>query len=448
MKISLVKPCWKYPVNREDATYNRIWMPLSLAYCATLLEADGHEVTILDAHAERLKPKTLAERCAQNDMIFLTTSSYDRWQCPNVQIDPVLAACKSIREKNPNLFVMGYHGTVKPVEMLKNTGAMAIIRGEPELIVREVAGGKGLKKIEGLTFESNGDTISTPDRPLTGMEMLPVPSFRHLDMDKYTYEILGDRCAVFEASRGCPYTCSFCVKVMFGNRFRKKPVENLIEEVRIAVEDFGVKTGYFLDLEFTLNRKIVFGLCEFLKEKRYNFKWCCQTRADKVDKEILTVMRESGCKIIHFGIESGSDALLGQHGKRTDVASLEHGVKLARKLGFKIVCFFLFGLPGETQEDRIRTIKLAKTLNPTYASFHIVHPYPGTELYDMVKTSNGKLFPVTANGPVLNSKLEKSLRRALLSFYLRPSYIFNLLKSGAIQSPRQMMKIFLSRIKG
>ena len=250
IRVLFVKPFWPYPYGKSENTYNRIWMPLSLANCAAILEKRGDEVKVLDAHCLRLKPERIKPHVRGFDKVFVTSSSLDRWQCPNIDIEPFLETAQYIKEVTGELYVMGYHGTVDPLEILKKTGAKAIIRGEPEYVVDDICRGKNLGEIGGVSFLRKGKITSMPDRKDVNLRGLPTPAFHLLDSTKYFYEILGKNFALFEMGRGCNYCCKFCNKVMYGKKLRKKSKDQVCEEIRFAIEHGRVKTGYFMDLEF------------------------------------------------------------------------------------------------------------------------------------------------------------------------------------------------------
>lgn len=132
MQIVLVKPCWHYPIAGADHTYNRRWPPLELLNCAAILEADGHQVRVVDAQAEGLPPQRVASRVGSADMVLVTSSALDRWQCPTLELDPLMAVIESLRGRAGSLFLTGFHGTVRPAAMLERTGVDAVLRGEPE----------------------------------------------------------------------------------------------------------------------------------------------------------------------------------------------------------------------------------------------------------------------------------------------------------------------------
>lgn len=409
MKILLIKPYWPYPYGKEEHTYNRIWPPLSLANCAAILERDGHYVRILDAHALRIKPSKISEHVRGYDRMFITSSSLDRWQCPNITMTTFFETVTHIREVTDELYVMGYHGTVEPQQILEQTQAKAVIRGGPEFVVQDICLNKPLDEITGITYVKDGTVRSTVDRGNFELTDLPVPAFHLLDIDKYFYEILGKKFVLFELGRGCNFGCKFCNKIMYEPKLRVKTTQQICEEVRVAVEEHGVRTAYFMDLEFLHYRTQVSELCDFLIEKKYKFKWCCQTRADSVDPEILRKMKQAGCQLIHVGVESGTKKYLDLTNKHISPEQIKQGVEQCREAGIKTLAFFMYGLKEEQNSDREATFEFAKKLNTNFVSFHKVYPYLKANVYMQdVQT---------------NKHVDQYIRKSYFRYYLRPSFI-------------------------
>lgn len=428
MKILLIKPYWPYPYGKGEHTYNRIWPPLSLANCAAILEQRGHDVHILDAHAMRIKPSRIQEHVHGYDKVFITSSSLDRWQCPNISMDTFFETVDNIREVTDELYVMGYHGTVNSGEILEKTQAKAVLRGGPEYIVDDICAGKDFSDITGITYFKDNVIMSTIDRGNFELTDLPVPAFHLLDVKKYFYEILGKNFMLFELGRGCNFGCKFCNKIMYEPRLRVKTPEQICEEVRVAVEEHGVRTAYFMDLEFLHYRSAVSALCDFLIEKKYNFKWCCQTRADSVDAEILAKMKQAGCQLIHVGVESGTRKYLDLTNKNISPEQIKAGVELCREAGIKTLAFYMFGLKEEESSDREETFQFAKDLNTNFVSFHKVYPYLNANVYlQDLKT---------------NKHIDRYIRKSYFRYYMRPSY----LRSSNMLTLMRSAQLFMGRL--
>ncbi len=446
MKVLLINPGWGSVISKKGKRFNRAWPPLCLLNCGALLEKEGIEVELIDARAKAVSPSELGERIKKFDKVFITSSPIDRWQCPNLDIGTFIQQIEEIRkEERERLYIMGVHGTLYPEKLLELTSAKAIIRGEPELTILDICKEKDLSEIKGITYRHNGKISSNPDRPLLDLNDLPIPAFHLIDINNYGYELLGDKFVLFEGSRGCPYPCIYCLKTMYGKGYRKKSPERLIEEVDYVINKIGAKNGYFIDLEFTLNRELVDKLCDFLIEKQYDFHWCCQTRADTVDIDILKKMKDAGCELIHYGVETGSQWIMELIDKKISLSKIAEGVALTKKVGIETACFFLFGFPGETLKDMEETIRFAKELNSTYASFHIASPYPGTRLYEY--TEREEPFPEAYTNEHSLEELKKITCRAFWKYYLRLGYLFSRVLHGNLNSLTRQLKLFWGFIK-
>jgi len=412
MKILLVKPYLPYPYSNREYIHNRIWPPICLANCAALLEREGHRVKILDACLERIKPDKIDQHLKGYDKVFITTSSLDRWQCPNIDISIFIESIRYAKKVTDELYVMGYHGTVNPEYILSCTGARAVIRGEPENTVLEICKTKDLFGIKGISFYDSARFISNPCREPVDLESLPVPAYHLLDAKRYFYEVLGRNFLLFELSRGCRYNCKFCNKIMYGAGVRCKSAPQIIKEVEVAVEKYNVKTGLFMDLDFLSNTGITEKLCEYLIKSKYGFKWTCQTRPDNLNPEIINKMKKAGCQLIHLGIETGSQRSLDYSNKKIKVSQIEDAIKLCRKAGLRTLGFFLFGWPGETDEDRETAFGFVKKLNTDFVSFHKIFFYEGIGIDYKDLGSNGSV--------------DKFMRKGLVKYYLRFSYLYRL----------------------
>lgn len=391
MKILLIKPCWPYPSDNFYSTYNRIWPPLSLANCAALLERAGHSVNILDAHAKRIPAKEIARHVRGYDKIFITSSSIDRWQCCNLNIEPFLSLTKSIREVTENFFIIGLHGTAEPRRIFELTGAKAVVIGEPEFAVLNICQEKLFSEIKGIAYKQNGNFLINEPKAFP-LSQLALPAFHLLDFNLYRYEVLGERLALFETSRGCRYNCSFCNKQMYNSKFQTKSIEQVIKELDVGINNFGIKTAYFIDTNFTYNRQMAEKICSYLEDNKYKLKWCCQTRPDLVDEELIEKMAKAGCRIIHFGIESGSLSILNSMNKKLDFKKAKEIIRIACKFGIKTVCFFILGWKNEQKKDRLDTLKVAKELNPAYISYRLSIPFLSNDSIKAVKSDIRKAF--------------------------------------------------------
>ncbi|HYC76773.1 MAG TPA: radical SAM protein [Planctomycetota bacterium] len=454
MKVVLVNPFQVRRVARKGRIYNRTWTPLDLATTAAVLREQGHDVAIVDANAEQLTAEQTAARARGFDQAYLTSTSLDRWQCPYLDLDPFVDHVKAVAAVVPEIFVMGSHGTVRPAEMLALTGAKAVLRGEPEGTVPELAARRPLADVAGITWAGPDGAVHNPDRKLLKLDALPMPAFDLLPMHLYSYEVMGRNFCLFEMSRGCASDCTFCLLEQYGDGVRRKSVSRLAAEIETAVMRYGVRKAYFIDLEFTVLRKQAMELCDWLIAKNYDFEWCCQTRFDLVDDELLAKMQAAKCTLIHFGVEAGSDAMLARVEKGITMAGIREGMAKVKKTGIRTACFLMIGFPESTPQDMDDILSFARELKPDYPLFHIAAPYPGTRMYEQVRAeqekpspearfSDASLFPeAVENRHFKLHDLKRITRQAYLRYYTRPTYLASRLVKGDFGNLLHQARLF------
>lgn len=443
-KILFINPSWAY-VTRKGKRHNRKWSPLSLANCATILNNSGFRAEIIDANALELNSGEVAKVALGYEKIFISSSSLDRWQCPNLDVKPVEKILEKIRDKD--VYLIGAHGSLMPSYFLNKFNLKAVIISEPEMTVKDICENKKISEIQGIAYKRGKRIILNKSRKLIDLNDLPVPNYSLLPLKKYSYELMGNNFILFEMSRGCPYNCIYCLQKMYGQRYRIKSIKNLVKEIETAVKKFGVKNAYFIDLEMTVNKKVVTELCNLLINKKIKLKWCCQTRADAVDFELLKKMRKAGCVLIHYGVETGLPRIMKLIEKRITHEQILRGIRLTHKAGIDTACFFMFGFPTETNKDMKMTIEFAKKLNPTYASFHTASIYPGTKLSNMINQKLELPYLEAYTKEHSLKELKGITRKAFLEFYLRPRYIISRILTFNMVSWWKQFKLFLQFIK-
>ena len=397
--------------------------PLDLLLMQNMAVKAGHEAQMIDCFVDRrAMPSDLFSWA---DWIIVSTTPYYMWQCPNVDWNWVKACLSPLPGEKTVL--TGLHGSVFPALTLEETRVHAIIRGEPEAAFADYLRVNQWRECAGVAYRDAEEIVENPLPEPLEMEDLIVQDYA-VDMGSYGYFLLGNRTGVFESSRGCPWKCSFCSQEMYSWRYRTKPAVLFAEEVNRAVLQTGMKTAYFFDLEFTTSKKRTLEICGELIRLNVQKRliWACQTRADSINEEVITALKESGCKLIHFGVETANTEALKTTNKKTTLEKIERGIRLAKRAGLETACFFLFGLPGEVPDDFEKTIDFARRLNPTYASFRFAIPIPGTPLYERYLQEKGlpwATWPAAYFDDWPHERRVRFMKRAFLKFYLWPKRI-------------------------
>jgi radical SAM superfamily enzyme YgiQ (UPF0313 family) len=242
-------------------------------------------------------------------------------------------------------------------------------------------------------------------------------------------------------SRGCPFDCTFCASfITKGRQVRYRTVDNAIGEIKLLIEQYGIKEIQFIDDNFTLRRSYVKKFCQRILDEGLKFDWCCPNgvRLDTLRPDMLELMKEAGCYSLSVGIESGSQRVLDFTKRDTPLKMIEEKVDLITDSGIEAVGFFILGFPTETVAEIQQTIDFALSLNLERANFMNYHPFPGTESWHYLRHAGemnrvnpySQSFAEVAYIPtgMTRSKLKSFQRQAFLRFYLRPTYLWGLIK--------------------
>ncbi len=339
-----------------------------------------------------------------------------------------------LKEKGKIVVLGNVHPSIMPYETLNDTGADYIVCGEGELtmldLVKSLKNGTEVNKIPGLIYRGQINFIKRD--LIKELDELPMPDWEQMDPRKYRKAPHGALIKNFPVApvvttRGCPYNCSFCSSPNFwGRSLRYRTPERVIEEIEYLIRDFGVKEIHFEDDNLTMDRDHIVGICDLILKKGLNFSWATPNgvRADRVDEELLKLMKRAGCYYIAFGIESGNQDILNNIKKRETLADIEKSVRLANKTGMMTQGFFILGLPGETEQTIKNSIAFAKRIPLDRAQFLILDLLPGSELWQKHNKEyhlnyNNKSYhePTWIPGTITREALIKWQPRAFRQFF-------------------------------
>jgi anaerobic magnesium-protoporphyrin IX monomethyl ester cyclase len=299
--VALVNPNWVF-TNSSYWACRDTHLPLELLYSQSVLRQSAVQATVVDAHLEQLSPDEVAERVKrlQPGLIVVTTApTYLFWRCPQPELTVPAALCAALREIAPVLLV-GPHGSATPAYALEATGADAVIRGEPEEELLRVALGRATSAV---LWREGGDPDGI-DIAVTDPATLPALDYVGYPLDRRMHRhhvFWGEgRGAEVEASRGCPYQCSFCNRGFFRGRYRQRPPDRVLEEMR-RLRGHGIDYVYFIDELFGLPGSD--GLLHALEADPI-MRFGCQTRLDLWNEARIERLAAAGCISLEFGIES------------------------------------------------------------------------------------------------------------------------------------------------
>jgi radical SAM superfamily enzyme YgiQ (UPF0313 family) len=392
--------------------------------------------------------------------------------CQTALVYSSLELASMIKKIRPGTFIVagGVHPSIRPLDLLYNGDIDIVVRGEGEEtfaeIVKRWLANIPVDNVAGTSLIAPGGGVrNNPKRPLAkDIDVYPMPALDLVPLDKYRISPdlrTGDRFGMVLTARGCPYDCIFCANKLLTERtYRARSVKSVIDEIEYYLKTTGVTQLMIIDDNFTVNRKRTIELCEEFIRRGYpdKFNWWAEARVDCLDQELLNIMKKAGCSILSLGLESGNQRLLDLIKKNITLEKTKEAVKMIKRSGIKSRASFILGLPTETKQETINTIKFAYGLPIDQVRFAIATPFPGTVLWD-IAVKEGRVDPTNIDWTKLSlmggytdhdpmyypegrtAKEMKSFQKtANLMFYLRPSIIFGFL--GRIKSPSDLKHMF------
>ena len=456
MKVLFVVPPFAQIYGSYRHLYRKGFLnpPLGLCYLAASLSRGGHEARIVDGEAESLSPDEIVSRAREfrPDVLAFTATSVDFDRAR--QIAGVL---KCALPDTPSI-LGGTHVNIFGPQVLEETPAFDFgCVGDGEDLIVEFAdalaaseGGR-LAQIPGLLRREDGHVLADPPRPVEkNIDRYPFPARELLRNELYVRAVprRGYRqTAAVMSSRGCPYSCVYCaVKSIYGGtRVRLRSAENVLDEIEKIVNRLGITHLGFNDDCLTLSRERMLAICEGIRKRGLKFTWEGLSRADLVDRELLTAMRDAGFVRISFGIESGNPEILKVIRKSETLEQIEEAFRIAREVGIVARGSVIIGLPYETRDTVMQTFRFVNRLKGIdQVIVNILQPYPGTEVREMVlrgdggsryvdgAASGGNLRRFGSATVTVNDLSGRDLvflqKYGFLRFYLRPSVIYNHLR--------------------
>ncbi len=411
--------------------------PYSLAVLAALLRRDGRDFRLIDQTGERATTDAVIARLdregfAPSLIVFCTT-------IPTLQAD-VAEMAKLKRHYTAPLVCFGPHASCAPVESMERAPDVdAMIVGEPEdavLGLVELGSLDEADKVPSLIFRRAGALVPNVDRgSFRGFPDMPFPAWDLLPLKGYRLPLVTRPYLLIETSRGCPYSCDFCVVPYFhGHKFRERNAKNLVDDIERGHRELGIDYFYLWGDTVTLNARSFSQFCDELIARRLNVKWFANARADNLqDLAFVQRLKRSGCWMLSMGVESGSDDTRRDMMKRLEHEKIGVAFRNLRRAGIKSFGFFIYGYPGDTVESMQRTTAYALELDADFANFYPAVPYPGTGMYETCKREGllttddwsrmeYSYYILRGNGLDEHTVMQ-AINRARRRFFLRPSYL-------------------------
>lgn len=364
--------------------------PLGMMSIAAYLAAQGITVELVDCYARPTPPDELvAELIAKEPDVVgfsCTTSSF----LEGYQI------AEKIKERAPRVRIVfgGAHACSVGVPLLDTFPAIDhLVIGEGERTFTELisSGFKDVESIPGVGYRLNGvGTLSAVREQIADLDTLPFPAYRLLpdfprryNLPLFSYPKAPNTSII--SSRGCPYHCSYCDRSVFNRGFRFNSPRYIYEHLRYLHTDFGIRHVFFYDDLFTFDRERVEELCRLLVDSRLPVTYNCIARLEHVDRELVALLKRSGCWQVNFGIESGDPQVLKKHRKFMELDDVHAKLTMVKESGMRVKGLFMVGIPGEDEAAIRRSIDYALSLPLEEINVTKFTPFPGAPIYRTIR---------------------------------------------------------------
>ncbi len=417
MKVTLISSLY------DEYSEAKVADKLGILYLAAFLEQNHIQVEVIDALWDNLSLGDIKESILKSKPDVVGVSSYVGSRFQDFDI------VRMVKKTNPKIVTVmgGPQASSAAEDALRHVPEIDfIVLGEGELTLLElcnnIKNNQEIESIQGIAYMKGGEFIQNPARPfIQNLDTLPFPA-RHLhskykNFDPERMFFVDNAVGIYDvkfssvqvmASRGCPYNCLFCSTTPFWRyKTRFRSIENVVAELELLKSLYGVNSVNFADDTFNIDIKYLSSLCDLMVEKKLDFTWRCNFRANAdVTKDMLIKMKEAGCIGIRMGVESGSPRILSQIKKGITKEQVRRIVKWCEEIGLRRRLNFIINFPGETLQEAQSTVEFAKEFGEPL----LVNPlviYPGTQIEAIAK-ENGCL-PKDFSWADPNSRLKYSL---------------------------------------
>ena len=412
---------------------------LGILMLAAVARQEGFDCSVIEASALGLTEDQLLQRISilRPDVVCISSTT--------LAISSAGSLAKSVKLMLPETITVigGPHVTAVPRETLERFPSLDIaVVGEGEQTLAELLAAlkntTGLADVAGLVFRDNDDLRDTGRRPLiSDLDSLPTPAWDLLEDFPQRYlpapnKVRSMPAANLVTSRGCPNSCIFCDRSVFGTSCHGYSAGYIVNQIIELHQRYGIREISFEDDTFITFKKRLTEICNRLIELKLGISWTCLGRVNHVTPENLALMRRAGCWQISYGIESGSQQILDTVNKGVTLDQVRRAVRLSREAGIRSKGFFIIGHPGETRETLAMTRDFALELPLDDISISLMTPFPGSEIYERAAefgsldanwSSMSLLNAVFVPHGLTRGELESAQRELFKRFYFRPRIV-------------------------
>lgn len=413
--------------------------PHTLMLVGAAAKKGGHEVKIIDCGIGNLNPHQALKKAVDwsADALGFSLTTYN--------LREYLSFIKELKkETDLPVIAGGWQFNYYPYETMTHRELDYGVIGEGDITTSELLDAldqkRPLDSVDGIIYRDNGEIKATHQRkPVSDLDTIPFPDRSLIDNSFYYHLISsGKKMTIVVASRGCPYSCTFCD---VGNKkYRYRSVNNIIEEIRICVDKYGIRLIDFQDSTFNVIPSVTKEICREIIKQKFKMEFIARVHVLKLDEELAGLMKRAGCSLLLFGIESGNAEILKNTRKGIVPEDARKAVELIKNAGIRTMGYFVLGLPGDTHETVNETIKFSINLGLDFVQYTRFLLTPNSEISrNYLRQTSTDLWKehtldpgVSFSPPLVGSSLSVEeadgyLNIAYKRFFLRPSKILFIL---------------------
>lgn len=361
------------------------YVPLGILYISSFLEDHGFENTIFDSTFSSFDTLTKHLIDERPDVLAIYTNLMTK-----LNVLKIIRFVKNTSSLKHTQIILGGPEVTHHVDSFLNHGANYIVIGEGEqttleLIIALKEKQNDLSKLKGIAFLDNHTVVKTAERPLIkDINSLPFPNHQKINFTPYLdtwKKHHGFSMMSVSTMRGCPYTCKWCSRAVYGGTYRRRSPSLVVDELVHLKENYNPDMIWFVDDVFTIHHKWLNEFADEVKKRNAIIPYEIISRADRLNEDVIKTLKASGCYRIWIGAESGSQTIIDAMDRRVDVLKTREMIQLTKKHGIEAGTFIMLGYPGETKQNIQETITHLIESNPTFYTITIAYPIKGTPLY-------------------------------------------------------------------
>ena len=376
-------------LDEREQQIMRPYLPLGLLYISAWLNKHNVAHDVLDTTFMQPDAQWDYINTIKPDVIALYVNLMTR-----KHIVSIMQRIRSDANLSETCIILGGPEVRNHAEQFLHYGANYLVVGEGEEsfleLIQHLQNHQPTHHLKGIAqLDASGNVLITGEREkMRNLDDLPIPNRGAVDLQHYLdvwKKHHGKNAISVSTMRGCPYTCTWCSRAVYGQSYRRRSPEKVIEELLDIRTRYAPDTIWFVDDVFTISHKWLSTFADLMEKHQVGIPFECITRADRMSEEVIRLLHRAGCFRVWIGAESGSQRIIDAMDRRVEVEQVQEMIRLTRAQGIEAGTFIMLGYPGEEEADIHATVQHLIAAQPDYFTITTAYPIKGTALYTAVE---------------------------------------------------------------